>query len=212
MSVIDANRQVVKLPFGSQYVITVNGQPLAKPFGPNGLKRNDRVKVKHDNYIVEVVARRTLVRDGVVEQILPQSLIVAEGGGQKMTYTVGSPCKITLGDEAVSLDVLRSGDRVKIEHEALDAKSQSAIPAVTIAAERPMDATRWTLIIAVQNYDDTRLSPLKYPLADAALLADTLTKRYRTSADQLQVFRDPSAVELQTQVPDFLEKVAPTDG
>ena len=78
-----------------------------------------------------------------------------------MTYLVGPQCKITLGDEAVPLDVLRSGDRVKIEHEAIDAKSQSAIAATAIAAERPTDATRWALIIAVQNYDDKRLSPLK---------------------------------------------------
>jgi serine/threonine-protein kinase len=204
LSVIDANRHVVKLPFGSQYVITVNGQPVAKPAS---LKRNDRVKVKHDNYIVEVIARRTLVRDGVVEQVQPQSLIMAEGSGAKMTYTVDALCKIMLGDEAVSLDLLRSGDRVTIEHEALDAKSELAIAATAIAAERPTDPTRWALVIAVQNYDDKRLSPLSYPLSDAALLADVLTKRHRTPAEQLQIFRDPSAVELQTQVPDFLKKV-----
>ena len=158
---------MVKLPFGSQYVITVNGQPVAKP---SSLKRGDRVKVKHDNYISEVVAQRTLAGGGVVQQIRyePQTLNVAEDSGQKMTYLVGPQCKITLGDEAVPLDVLRSGDRVKIEHGAIDAKSQSAISATAIAAERPTDATRWALIIAVQNYDDKRLSPLSYPLADAA--------------------------------------------
>ncbi len=66
LSVINENQQVVKLPFGSQYVITVNGQPVAKP---SSLKRGDRVKVKHDNYVTEVVAQRTLAGGGVVQQI-----------------------------------------------------------------------------------------------------------------------------------------------
>ena len=63
LSVVKDNRQVVKLPFGSQYVIAVNGQPVAKP---SSLKRGDRVTVKHDNYITEVVAQRTLAGGGVV--------------------------------------------------------------------------------------------------------------------------------------------------
>ncbi len=211
LSVIQENRQVAKLPFGSQYVITVNGQPEAKP---SSLKRGDRVTVKHDNYIAEVVAQRTLAGGGVVQQIRyepPQSLSVAEDSGQKLTYLVGPQCKITLGEEPVSLDILRSGDRVKIEHGAVDVKSQSAISATAIAAERSTDATRWALIVAVQNYDDTRLSPLKYPLADAALIADVLTKRYRVPAEQLRVFNDPSAVTLEREVPDFLKRVG-TDG
>ena len=117
---------MVKLPFGSQYVITVNGQPVAKP---SSLKRGDHVTVKHDIYIAEVIAQRMLAGGGVVQQIGYESgtLNVAEEGGQKMTYLAGPQCKITLGDEAVPLDALRPGDRVKIEHEAIDPKNQSAI-------------------------------------------------------------------------------------
>src|SRR5208282_6321679 len=98
----------------------------------------------------------------------------------KMTYHADPQCKITLGGETVPLDVLRSGDRVTITHELLDIKSQSVVPAAAIAAERPTDDKRWALIIAVQNYDDKRLSPLSYPLADAELLKDVMAKRYRT--------------------------------
>jgi eukaryotic-like serine/threonine-protein kinase len=210
LSVNQDNRQVVKLPFGSQYVITVNGQPVAKP---SSLKRGDHVKLKHDNYITEVIAQRTLAGGGVVEQIdyKAQDLIVAEDNGQKRTYLAGPQCKITLGDEPVSLDVLRPGDRVKIEHEAIDAKSQSPIGATAIAAERPTDAQRWALVIGVQNYDDKLMSPLPYSLADAGLVADTLSKRYRVPAEQLRVFNDPSAVTLEREISDFLKKV-PADG
>ena len=192
-------------------MITINGQPFSSP---SSLKRGDRVTVEHDIKIAKVVAQRTLAGGGVVQQIRyepPQTLSVAEDSGQKLMYLVGPQCKITLGDESVPLDLLRPGDRVKIEHGEVDAKGQSAISATAIAAERPADATRWALIIAVQNYDDKLLGPLKYPLDDAALLADALTKRYRIAAEQLRVLKDPSAVELEQQVPEFLKKVG-TDG
>jgi serine/threonine-protein kinase len=200
------DRQVVKLPFGSQPVITVNGQPVAKP---SELKRGDRVKVKHDVFISQVVAQRTLEGGGVVQQIGydARTLTVADDNGQKMTYHADPQCKITLGEETVALDVLRNGDRVTVKHEQLEAKSQSVIAATEIAAERPLDAARWALIIAVQNYDDKRLTPLNYPLADAELLKDVLTKRYRTLPEQLQVFKDPSVVEMDQEVPKFLKKV-----
>ncbi len=206
LSVVKDDKQVVKLPFASQYVITVNGQPVAKP---SSLKRGDHVMVKHDMYIAEVVARRRLAAEGVVQQIGYESgtLNVATDSGQKWTYVAGPTCKIFLGDEAVALDKLRPGDRVKIEHEAVDAKNQSPIGATSVTAERPTDATRWTMIIAVQNYDDKQLSPLNYPLADATLLSDVLTKRYRTPPEQLRVFSDPSAVTLEREIPDFLKKV-----
>ena len=206
LSVTKENQQMVKLPFAPRYVVTINGQPFPKP---SSLKRGDRVTIKHDKYIAEVIAQRTLAGGGVIQQIgyESRSLNVTEDNGQKMTYLAVPQCRIMLGDEPVSLDVLRPGDRVQIAHGAIDIKSQSAIPATAIAAERPNDSTRWALIVAVQNYDDTRLSPLKYPLADAALLADVLTKRYRTAADQLRVFNDPSAVTLEREVPDFLKRV-----
>ena len=135
------------------------------------LKRGDRVTVKHDNYIAEVVAQRTVGRrrGRAADRLRARRRSTWRRRRAKDDLLVGPECKITLGDEAVPLDVLRGGDRVKIEHGAIDAKSQSAISATAIAAERPTDATRWALIVAVQNYDDKRLSPLSYPLADAAL-------------------------------------------
>jgi serine/threonine-protein kinase len=210
LSVVNNQQQVIKLPFGSQYIITVNGRPEAEP---TALKRGDRVAIKHDSYIAEVVAQRTLGAEGVVAQIrfdAPRSLSVNGDGGQK-TYLVGPECKISLGGELVTLDALRAGDRVTIEHGAIDAKNQSAIPAALISAERPTDPQRWAVVIAVQDYDDTKLSKLSYPLTDAAAVADALTKRYRVPAEQLQLFRDPSAVTLEREVPEFLKRV-PADG
>ena len=206
LAVVQGNQQVVKLPFASQFVITVNGQPEAEP---TSLKRGDRVEVTHDSYISKVVAQRTLAAGGVVEQIdyTARTVNVKDDSGQKVTYQAGTQCKITLGDETVVLDVLRGGDRVKIEHAEIDPKGEKVISATAIAAERPTDASRWALIIAVQNYDDKLLSPLPYSLADAALLAETFAKRYRIPAEQVRVFNDPSAVILQRELPEFLKSV-----
>ncbi len=139
LSVIQDDQQVLKLPFAAQYSITINGQPQAKPAS---LQRGDRVNVTHDIYITKVLAQRTLAAGGVIEQIRyepPQSLSVTEDGGAKPTFLVGPQCKITLGDETVPLDALRSGDRVKIEHGQIDSNEKSAITAAAIAAERPAD-------------------------------------------------------------------------
>lgn len=211
LSIVDDKQQVIKLPFGSDYKIFVNNRPLAEP---SGLKRGDRVTIKHDAYITEVVAQRTLGAEGVIEQVRfepPPSLSVIGDGGQKTVYSVAADCKVTLGGEAVPFDVLRSGDRVTIQHGAIDLKDQKLIAATSIAAERPTDPARWALLIAVQNYDDTKMSKLEYPLADAAVVAETLSKRYRVPAEQLRTFNDPSAVTLQREVPDFL-KLVPADG
>ena len=206
LSVVNNQRQVIKLPFGSQYMISVNGRPEAEP---TALKRGDHVTIKHDSYISEVIAERTLGAEGVVAQVRfdpPRSLSVAGEGGQK-TYLVGPECKISLGGELVPFDALRAGDRVTIEHGAIDARNQSAISAALISAERPTDPQRWALVVAVQNYDDTKLGKLAYPLADAAAVADAMTKRYRVPAEQLRLFDDPSAVTLQREAPEFLKRV-----
>ena len=210
LSVIDGKQRMIKLPFGSDYKIFVNHEPVADP---TGLKRGDRATIQHDTYISEVVAQRTLGAEGVIEQVRfepPQSLSVSGENGQKTTYNVGEKCAITLGGETVPFDVLRAGDRVTIEHGAVDAQHQSVIAAASIAAERPTDAARWALLIAVQNYDDARLGKLETPLADAAAFAETLTKRYRVPAEQVRAFNDPSAVTLEQEVPKFLKQV-PSD-
>ena len=186
LSVVNDKQQIAKLPFGSDFKIFVNNHPLAEP---SGLKRGDHVTIKHDAYISEVIAQRTLGAEGTIEQVRfdpPLSLSVAGDGGRKTNYSVAADCKVTLGGETVPFDVLRAGDRVTIEHGAIDPKGERLIAATAIAAERPTDPARWALMIAVQNYDDTKLSKLDDPLADAAAVAEMMSKRNRVPAEQLR--------------------------
>ena len=199
--------QIVKLPFAQQFIITINGQPAAKP---TSLKKDDRVTVKHDTRIVEVKATRTLDAMGVIQQVryeAPQTLSVLGDNGQAMTCLVGPQCKISLGGEPVTLDDLRPGDTVRIAHGALDPKNQEAVQATAIAAVRPADSARWAILIAGQNYDDKSLTPLNTPLADAKLLGETLVKRYQVPAEQILLLADESLVRLEQSIPDRLKQV-----
>jgi hypothetical protein len=109
-----------------------------------------------------------------------------------------------LEGDKIELADLRSGDTVDITR----AKSADAKP-ISIIARRPADPQRWAIIIANQHYDDSQLTPLEYPLADAQLLSDALVKRYRVPADQSLVFADESLVLLKQSLPNRLERLAP---
>ena len=180
LSVIKENRQVVKLPFAIA-IRDHDQRPAVGQAVESETRRSREGEARHLHRRGRRPADARPAAGSSSRSATSRRRRSAwrRTAGRKMTYLVGPQCKITLGDEAVPLDVLRSGDRVRIEHGAIDPKSQTAISATAIAAERPTDATRWALIIAVQNYDDKRLSPLSYPLADAELLEDVLTKRYR---------------------------------
>jgi serine/threonine-protein kinase len=201
-------QQVLRLPLARQFVISINGHPAAQP---TSLKKDDRVTVRHDTHVLAVEAQRSHDTPGFVEQIRyepPQSLSVHEEGGGSKTYLVGSPCAITLGSESVALDVLRPGDVVRITHAAVEPGSQDAVVCASIAATRPVDPTRWAILIAIQDYDDNALSPLSYPAADAKLLADTLVRRYRLPADHAVLMVNDSLVRLEQTFPEQLRAIA----
>jgi serine/threonine-protein kinase len=197
----DGNRRVVKLPMAAQSVITINGQPVARA---NSLRKDDQVTLKHDTHVVEVRAQRTLGAAGIVQQIHyepPQTLIVQNEGKPPRTYIVGPECKITLGDDSVTLEELRPGDSVQIVHAAVDPKSQDPISPTAINATRSADPLRWAIVIGQQTYDDAAVSQLPYAGADAKMLAEVLVKRYRISPEQMSLFSDESLVSLEQQIP-----------
>ena len=205
LSIVNGQQQVVKLPFGSQYIISVNGRPEAEPAA---LKRGDRVTIKHDSYISEVVAERTLGAEGVIAHVAfdpPHSLSVAGEGGQK-----NLPRRAGVQDFARrrgrAVRCARAGDRVTIEHGTIDAKNQSAIAAASISAERPTDPQRRAMVIAVQNYDDTKLGKLAYPLADAAAVADAMTKRIACLRNNARI-RRPKCGDAPRETPEFLKRI-----
>jgi hypothetical protein len=63
--------------------------------------------------------------------------------------------------------------------------------------------------VANGKFEDATLSALKHAEADAALLRDTLIKRYRTADDHLLVLTNESLVRLEQGVPKFLARATP---
>ncbi|MGA2032697.1 MAG: protein kinase, partial [Thermoguttaceae bacterium] len=198
--------RVVALPLAPQFVITVNGQPVA---GPEGLKKDDAVKILHDTQIVRIDAQRVLEQVGTLRQVHfdARTLDVQGDEQQTTTYIVGPSCAVTLGGETAALDDLRAEDEVRIRHATLDARTGQAINAGAVAAVRKPDPHRWALLIAAQNYEDKSLSPLEYSRADAACIGDALTKRYRVAEEQILRLNDESLVRLEQAIPAWLTNI-----
>ncbi len=152
---IKANGQIVKMPFGSQYVISVNGQPASDP---SRLNENDHVTLTHDEYISKIVALRTLFTGGVIEQVRfepPQSLSVAEDSGKKTTYLIGPQSTISLGGDAISFerpagrrprDDRTYGDRRQEpigDHRRIDCRRAADRPVALGAADRSAELRRY---------------------------------------------------------------------
>ena len=196
------------LPWADPCNISLNGaaqigQRLIKPAD---LKPGDEVTLKHDVRIVEIDARRELHLGGVIQRITENTLdVLHEGDKAPTTYRVGPNCKITLGEEPVALGDLRVGDTAELTHggPATDRNPE----ALTVAARREADATRWAIIVGTQDYEDKTLPPLDYAVADATLLADVLVKRYKVPADQAVLFVDESRVRLEQGIPERLAKI-----
>jgi hypothetical protein len=134
---------------------------------------------------------------------------VLEADNKKpVSYIIGPRCKITLGGEPAKLADLRDGDIVDISHDTPNAERPEA---VSVAARRPADPTRWALLIGNRDYEDISLSELAHPVADAELFRDVLTKRYRVPPEQALLLADESLVRLEQGIPALLAKLTTKD-
>jgi hypothetical protein len=205
-----ANPVLLTLPFAPQCEVTINDLRIMdqQVLKPANLRPGDKATIAHDTQIVRVNAHRVLGQAGVIRKVHfdARTLDVAlEGADKVTTYRVGPACKIALGGEPVELSDLRDGDSVDIAH----APGAANPEALSVAAVRPADHTRWAILIANQNYDDSLLTRVAHPLEDARLLRDALVKRYQVPSDQAMVLTDESLVRLEQGVPDRLRRIGP---
>ncbi|MDZ7618914.1 MAG: caspase family protein [Patescibacteria group bacterium] len=205
--------KLVRLPLADKVDVTLNGRRDLdqKLLRPADLKPGDKVTVAHDTRVVRVDGYRILGTGGTIEQVHVEAgtMDVATGAaGRATSFRIGPRCSITLAGQPAELADLRRGDEVDITHDDPGAASPEPI---AVVARRPPDASRWALLVANQEFDDLRLSPLKHPVADAQLLRDTLTHRYKAPATQTLLLGDESLVRLEQGIPDFLRRLGPTD-
>lgn len=195
------------LPFSDRCKFTVNNQPVAKA---TDLQKGDHVTVLHDTHILRVDGRRELQHEGAIETLDFKAQAI-KLQGKDTRYTVGQQCKITLDREPITFEELRVGDTARIEHRAVEATAgQDVINALSVAAERPRNASRFALLIAGQNYDDKSLTPLTHALDDARTLGEALTRRYQLPGDRDHVLllEDPSLQSLKG-FSEWLKKIGP---
>lgn len=202
-----------RLPLAEKVEVTLNGRRVLdeKLLGPANLQPGDRATVAHDTRVVRVDAYRVLGTGGVIEQVHVEAGTIdvrVEGAARPASFRIGPKCEVTLAGQPAELADLRRGDEVDITHDDPGAASPEPI---ALVARRPADERRWALLVANQQFDDRRLSPLEHPLPDARLLRDTLTSRYKVPATQTLLLADESLVRLEQGIPDFLRRLGPSD-
>jgi eukaryotic-like serine/threonine-protein kinase len=221
---ISPDKKLVKIDVGTPEKPNLLALPIAKTcevsfdgniknesnqlYKPADLQAGDEVSFSHDSQLLKVDAHRIVGLGGVIQQVHYDARtidVLLTGQTNPVSFPIDAECKITLDGEKIDFADLRAGDAVDIAR----AKSSAESKPISIAARRAADPARFAIIIVNQNYEDTQLSPLKYPLADAQLLQNALTKRYRVPADQAVVLADESLVRLRQTLPSLLEKLTP---
>jgi len=199
--------EVVTLPFAGSCEIAVNNLSVIKErrFKPTDLMPGDRVTVTHDTRIVRVEANRINHDTGTIEKVQSNAIEVLRTGEKTPTrYSVGNDCEVTFNGDATKLGDLREGDVVEIAHRSLDGRNPDA---VSVAARRGVDRRRWAILIGMQDYEDRRITPLEYSVADVKLLGDTLATRYQVPSNQIAYLTDESLVRLEQSIPDQLGRI-----
>ncbi|HUT08899.1 MAG TPA: protein kinase [Thermoguttaceae bacterium] len=207
--------QPIEMPIAPGCKVTINNQNLIDNQIPkvNDLLPGDRVTVSHDSQAVAVDAHREIHETGTVDKVHFDAKMLdvrLQGEDAPTPFAIPAECPITLDGQTVKLTDLRDGDSVRVVHESLS----KAVPpkAKEVVASRLGDRSRWAILIAVQDYDDSSLR-LNHPIGDAQVLRDVLTTRYRVPDDQaeLELFKNASLVTLQQEIPAQLAKIGPEE-
>ncbi len=160
---------LVRLPLAERVEVTLNGRRVLgeKLLRPADLQPGDRATVAHDTRAVRIDAYRVLGTGGVIEQVHVDAGTIdvrVERAARPASFRIGPRCEVTLAGEPAELADLRRGDEVDITHDDPGAASPEPI---ALVARRPADERRFALLVANQQFDDRRLSPLSYPVPAA---------------------------------------------
>lgn len=201
------NAQVVVWPFADPCEIMINNLASIneRRLNPSDLQPGDQATVAHDSHVLRVSASRLIRDSGTIAKIQPDALeVIRQGESTPTRYTIGPDCKVTFNGEPVALRDLRDDDIVEITHRSLGGQNPQAL---TVAARRNIDRSRWAIVIGIQDYEDQSLSPLKFAVADAKLLRDSLVGRYQVPDDQMSLLTNESLERLKQSIPDRLAQI-----
>lgn len=205
--------KMVVLDLAPDCKITLNNSTKldGRLLGIADLKPDDEARISRDLRVVSIDATRVVRESGRVQAVQPTMVeIVLQGQDKPKGFLVDATNKIALGGEPVQVEDLRAGDQIEVAHDAPSPNAPNP-RALSIAAHRPEDRTRWAILIGIQSYDDATLGAASYAAADAQLLRDALVKRHAVAADQALLLTDASLVQLTGGIASLLGKVQATD-
>jgi len=204
-----ADAKLITLPLAPKCAVTVNDRTVLdqRALTPADLKPGDKATVTHDRQVVRIDAYRTLGQAGVVRSVQPKAIeVLLEGQNQTTTYAVDESTKLTLGGEPAALSDIHPGDTVDITHGSPDADKPRAL---TVAARRAIDPTRWAIFIGIQNYDNPSLGKADNAAADATLLHEIALKRFHVPQNQALLLTDENQPRLKQGIGGVLERIEP---
>lgn len=208
MEVMAAGKpQAAMLPLLRECEVTINHFSLLgeQRLLPADLKPGDKITVTHDSRIIAVDACRTLRDCGTIDKVEKNAIRVIRKGERNPTaYNIGTSCTITLNGVSVDHHVLCNGDLVEITHLSLDRHNPEVI---SLVANRPIDRTRWAILITTENYEDNSLTRLEHAVADAILLRDTLIGRHQMASEQVFLLTNENLTRLQQAIPETLSRI-----
>jgi serine/threonine protein kinase len=194
----------LSLLWSADCVVTLNGQTVwdRKELTPADLLPGDKVRLVYDTEIRRIEAYRVFEVTGAIARIFwGEQRLVLGGAAVRSEFRVGPDTVIDLQGERASLEDLRQGDQVRLRFD--DLASQVPV-ALFLEVTRPPDSSRWALLVAVGQYEDRTFSALPDANSLFASLREKLVRRYRVAGHQAILISDPTRVEFEAAVRDFV--------
>jgi serine/threonine protein kinase len=196
--------KVISLGWSPECSVSLNGQSAldGKKLTPADLLPGDKIRLVYDTEIRGIEAHRVFEVSGSIARIhWGEQRLVLGGTGFRSEFRVGPETEIDFQGEKSSFEDLRQGDQVRLRFD--DLASQVPV-ALSIQATRSPDPTRWALLVAVGRYEDRAFTALPEATSALTLLRQQLVKRYRVPANQAIIIFDPTRVEFEATVRDFV--------
>lgn len=180
--------QTVSRKLADDVTIQVDGDE-SQQLKADQLGAGDRIKVRYDDVVREIVAFRDRRVSGLIRSVDEDAMTVSalvEGRGE-MQFAIEDGTEITIGLEPASIGDLRRDDAIEISFRDL---GDEEFAARVIDARRTERYDRWGVVLTATRFDDSKIRWRPFARRDAENLTGILRKRYGIADSQLLVLTD----------------------
>lgn len=171
------------------------------PLEVTDLKEGDRVRIKYDVEIREIlVTREDRQTSGVIRELDGQALTVSQDDGQVIELELDKNTEVTINADDATSDDLRAFDRLILTWD----DSTDPPRVVAVDSKRPILNDRWAILIANESYSDRSLTPAENAVSDMQMLKSSLIKRYAFSEDRVLLLIDEKKSDILKTLQDTI--------